>query len=48
MEDLFVFDVEGFSPDGRLQGSCRYTGVRPKCLSKFQLYNVAIPAWVAT
>ena len=43
MEDLFALDAEGFSEDGRLRGTCRYTGVRPKCLAKFRLNNVPVP-----
>ena len=48
LEDLFVFDVQGFSPEGSVQGSYRYTGVAPKFLSKFQLNNVEVPAWLTT
>jgi pilus assembly protein CpaF len=47
LEDLFVFDVQGFSEDGRLHGLCRYTGAQPKFLRKFQHNNVPIPGWVA-
>jgi len=48
LEDLFVFEADGFSPDGALRGSCRYTGAKPKCLPKFRLCNVLIPTWVAS
>jgi len=48
LEDLFVFEAQGYTSDGRLQGSCRYTGVKPKCLSKFHLSNVEVPSWVTT
>ena len=46
LEDLFTFEVQGFSPNGQLQGTCRYTGARPKFLTKFQWNNVEVPAWV--
>ena len=46
LEDLFTFQVEGFSPESQLQGSCRYTGTKPKCLTKFRVNNVPIPAWL--
>lgn len=46
MEDLFVFEAEGFSADGQLRGACRYTGAKPKFLSKFHLNNVEVPSWV--
>ena len=48
LEDLFLFESQGFAPDGRLRGVCRYTGAKPKFLSKFHLANVEVPAWVAT
>ena len=48
LEDLFVFEVEGFSPEGRLRGTHRYTGAKPKFLSKFHLANVEMPSWVTT
>ena len=48
LEDLFLFEVQGFAPDGRLSGTCRYTGAVPKFLSKFHLANVEIPSWVTT
>lgn len=47
MEDLFVFEVEGFSPEGLLRGQCRYTGAKPAFASKFANNNVPLPAWVA-
>jgi pilus assembly protein CpaF len=48
VEELFVFEAQGYTPEGRLQGSCRYTGAKPKFLSKFHLANVEIPSWVTT
>ena len=46
LEEVFMFQVDGFSPDGALQGALRYTGVKPKALTKFQLNNVPVPSWV--
>lgn len=46
LEPLFVFEVTGFAADGRLQGSYRYTGARPKCLEKFHDNNVEVPGWL--
>lgn len=48
LEDLFVFQVEGFGDGSRMQGTCRYTGARPKVLQKFQANNITIPAWLTT
>ena len=46
LEDLFLFEAVGFSPEGQLQGACRYTGARPKFLEKFRLNNVEVPSWI--
>jgi pilus assembly protein CpaF len=46
IEELFAFDVKGFRPDGKLEGTLRYTGARPKFLPKFQVNNVPIPRWM--
>ncbi len=46
LEEVFAFDAQGYSSQGRLEGTCRYTGVRPKCLSKFALNNVVVPGWL--
>jgi len=46
LEDLFVFEAQGFSPEGQLQGACRYTGARPKFLEKFHLNNIEVPSWL--
>lgn len=46
LEDLCVFEVEGFSEEGRMRGALRYTGARPKFLQKFQLNNVPLPGWM--
>ena len=48
LEDLFSLDAQGFSSDGKLEAVCRSTGVRPKCLQKFAMNNVAIPTWMKT
>ena len=46
LEPLFVFEVDGYSPEGQLRGHHRYTGARPKFLPKFHVNNVEVPAWV--
>ena len=48
LEDLFLFEAQAFTSEGKLQGTCRYTGARPKFLGKFRLNNVPVPGWVAT
>ena len=47
IEDIFTLDTEEL-PEGQARGGLRYTGVRPKFLSKFQFNNVEVPAWVKT
>ena len=47
LEELFAFDVNGFRSEGTMEGTLRYTGVRPKCLAKFQMNNIPIPKWIA-
>ena len=49
LEDVLVFEAQQFTPEGKLRGTHRYTGVSPKkLLSKFRLNNVEVPAWLAT
>ena len=31
MQDIFLFERTGLTPDGRVQGVFRATGIRPKC-----------------
>lgn len=46
LEELFVFDSGGYSADGKLQGTHRYTGAKAKVVNKFRLANLEIPAWL--
>jgi pilus assembly protein CpaF len=46
IEELFAFQMDGFSEEGQLRGECQYTGARPKFLSKFRLNNVEVPSWL--
>ncbi len=49
LQDVFVFEAQQFTPEGKLRGTHRYTGVPPKkLLAKFRLNNVEVPAWLAT
>jgi pilus assembly protein CpaF len=47
IEDLFSLDTEG-RPEGEARQGLRYTGAKPKFLSKFRFNNVEVPAWVKT
>ncbi|MBI3010259.1 MAG: CpaF family protein [Candidatus Omnitrophica bacterium] len=46
LQDLFIFEAQTYSEQGRLSGNHRYTGVKPKFIERFRLNNVEIPAWV--
>ena len=43
MQDIFVFDQQGVSPDGRVIGSFAATGVRPKFAEKLRASGIALP-----
>ncbi len=46
LEELFVFESGGYSADGKLQGTHRYTGAKAKVVDKFRLANLEIPSWL--
>jgi pilus assembly protein CpaF len=43
MQDIFVFDQQGLSPDGRVTGRFRATGIRPKCAEKLAAAGRPLP-----
>ena len=42
LQDLFVFEQSGVS-NGRVIGSIRSTGLRPKFAEKFEINNISLP-----
>jgi pilus assembly protein CpaF len=44
MQDVFVFEKQGVSPDGRTLGTFTATGIRPKFAEKLQASGVTLPA----
>jgi pilus assembly protein CpaF len=42
-QDLFTYDQQGLDADGRVIGTYRPTGVRPKCLEQLTRVGVEIP-----
>lgn len=44
LQDIFVFRHEGFGPDGKVLGKLVPTGKVPKCLEKFRIAGVPVPA----
>ena len=43
LQDLFVFERRGLSPEGRLIGRFAATGIRPKFYEKVRAAGIALP-----
>jgi pilus assembly protein CpaF len=43
MQDIFVFDRVGLTPQGRVTGRFRATGIRPKCADRLAASGVTLP-----
>jgi pilus assembly protein CpaF len=44
MQDVFVFEKQGVSPEGRTLGSFTATGIRPKFAEKLKASGIVLPA----
>jgi pilus assembly protein CpaF len=44
MQDVFVFEKQGISSDGRVLGSFTATGIRPKFAERLQASGINVPA----
>jgi pilus assembly protein CpaF len=44
MQDVFVFEKQGVSSDGRILGNFTATGIRPKFAEKLQASGITLPA----
>jgi pilus assembly protein CpaF len=44
MQDIFVFERHGISPEGRVLGTFSATGIRPKFADKLTASGIAVPA----
>jgi pilus assembly protein CpaF len=44
MQDIFLFQARGLDEDGRILGSVKPTGLRPKFSERFEQYGVHLPA----
>ena len=44
MQDVFVFEKQGVSPDGRTLGMFTATGIRPKFADKLKASGISLPA----
>ncbi|HEU4937602.1 MAG TPA: CpaF family protein [Vicinamibacterales bacterium] len=43
MQDIFVFEKMGMTPDGRVRGRFRATGIRPKCAERLAASGIQLP-----
>jgi pilus assembly protein CpaF len=43
MQDIFLFDQQGLTPDGKITGRFRATGIRPKCAEKLASAGRPLP-----
>ena len=44
MQDVFVFEKQGISPDGRVLGAFMATGIRPKFAERLKASGINVPA----
>lgn len=44
MQDVFVFEKQGVSPDGRVLGTFTATGIRPKFTDKLKASGISVPS----
>jgi len=44
MQDVFVFEKHGVSPDGRVLGAFTATGIRPKFAERLKASGISVPA----
>jgi pilus assembly protein CpaF len=44
MQEIFVFEKQGITPDGKVIGRFRATGVRPKCGERLRAAGINLPA----
>jgi pilus assembly protein CpaF len=43
MQDIFVFERTGISPQGKVMGRFRATGIRPKCTDRIAASGITLP-----
>src|SRR6476659_2710937 len=43
MQDIFLFDRTGLTPEGKVTGRFRATGVRPKCAERLATMGIKLP-----
>ncbi|MGE3509790.1 MAG: ATPase, T2SS/T4P/T4SS family, partial [Vicinamibacterales bacterium] len=43
MQDIFVFERHGLTPNGKVKGTFRATGIRPKCAQPIAASGINLP-----
>jgi pilus assembly protein CpaF len=43
LQDLFLFERTGISPQGKVVGRFRATGIRPKCSERLATAGIRLP-----
>jgi pilus assembly protein CpaF len=43
LQDLFRFEQSGIDENGKILGSFRHTGIRPRCMEKFEASGIKLP-----
>jgi pilus assembly protein CpaF len=43
MQEIFVFERTGLTPEGKVTGRFRATGVRPKCAERLATMGIRLP-----
>ncbi|HVC34461.1 MAG TPA: CpaF family protein [Chloroflexota bacterium] len=43
MQDIFLFHQQGFDQGGRVRGGIQATGLRPRCVDKFEQEGIVLP-----
>jgi pilus assembly protein CpaF len=43
MQEIFVFEKMGLTEEGRVKGSFRATGIRPKCAQMIAASGIQLP-----
>ena len=43
LQDLFRFEQSGIDENGKILGSFRHTGIRPRCIEKFEASGIKLP-----
>jgi len=43
LQEIFSFEQTGVNPEGKVKGTFRANGIRPKFVDKFRALNISVP-----